>query len=184
MERGYLVAALAVIATFTALSRGMQSLEHWSLIHVRHAAALARNECHADGARTKVRVLTHLRAHTADEAELLAKLHVPRADISAVTEEAVQRNMAAARCAQARAMREAERARSEMLRMQQQLADVPQPIQIEPLSLSIELPADVQRQIQRSSAIAAKYAAREVRLQMARHPRCLVPPSPPESQEQ
>jgi len=185
MERGYLIAALALIATFTGLSRGIQSLEHWSLVHVRHVRALAKAECHANpAARAAARLQTHIRPHYAEEAQLLAEMNMPPVDIASTVTEQAQQNVAAAHSAQAKALREAERARSEVLRMQQQLAEVPQAMRIEPLSLRFELPADVQRQIERSSAIAAKRAEREVRLQIARHQRCAEPPSPPDFQAQ
>lgn len=180
MERGYLIAALALIATFTGLSRGIQSVEQWSLVHVRYGGALARNACHANPARAHAMALLqrHLRPENAEEAQLLAEMNIPRIDIvsAEVQAAAVQQDVAAARCAQAKALREAARARGEVLRMQRQLADVPQTISIEPLAVNFELPPDVQRQIERSSVIAAKLAQRQVRMQIARHHRCVVPP--------
>ena len=54
--------------------------------------------------------------------------------------------------------------RRDMLRMQRDMERAASDVRIEPLSLNIQLPADVQQQIQRSTALAARIAADQVKV--------------------
>ncbi len=166
MERGYLIAALAIIATFTGFSRGFRCVEQCALLHVRHIGALAKAECHSHSAEQAVAKLkTHLRPYYPQKAQLLAELNSPAVDVqSAMAEALAAQHAGAARCARARAMQEVQRARRDMLRMRQ---DVVEQVRIEPLSLQVDLPADIERQIQQSTEIATRIAARQVKLQFA-----------------
>jgi len=172
MERSYLIAALAIIATFSGFTRGVRSLEQWTLLHFRQTGTLARSECHASAAaRAIARIKTRLRPQDAEQAQLLAQMSVPAAEAQA----AIAQQMAAqsAESARARAMQEAERARRNVLRMQRDMAEVSQQIRIEPLSLQVDLPPDVERQIQQSTALAARMAAIQTRLHIVvDHPNC------------
>ena len=164
MERGYLIAALAIITTFTGFSRGFRCVEQCALLHIRHSGALAKAECRAHSAAQAVaRLKTHLRPRYAEQAQLLAELNSPAAEAqSAMAEELATQNAGAARCARARAMQEVDRARPDMLRMQQDMGQM----RIEPLSLQITLPPDFERQVQQSAEIATRIAAHQVRLQI------------------
>jgi len=166
MERGYVVAALAMVLTFTGLSRGFHSVEQWSVLHVRHIGAFAKAECPATAARRAIaKVQTRLRPHYAEEAQLLAEMNVPMPDISAkVAEDMAAREVVVSRCARQRAIQEAARARQDALRMQRDMQRSAQDVRIEPLSLNIQLPPDLEQQIERSTALATRIAADQVKV--------------------
>ncbi len=114
MERRYLVAALAMIATFAVFSHGFRTLEHVSLLYGQQAGADLKAKCKSDASaasRLIGKVRTHLRPSYPEEAQLLAEMNVPIAMAQAkVAEQVAQQNMAAARCARETARREVERA--------------------------------------------------------------------------
>ncbi len=122
MERRYLVAALAIIATFAVFSHGFRTLEHVSLLYGHHAGA----KCNADASaasRFIGKVRTHLRPGYPEEAQLLAEMNLPITRAQAkVAEEVARQNIAAAQCARATALREAERAQREATRMRERMA--------------------------------------------------------------
>jgi hypothetical protein len=121
MERRYLVAALAVIATFAVFSHGFRTLEHVSLLYGHHAGA----KCNADASAARFigKVRTHLRPGYPEEAQLLAEMNLPIAMAQAkVAEEVARQNMAAARCAREMALREAQRARRQATKMRDKMA--------------------------------------------------------------
>ena len=124
MERRYLVATLAIIATFAVFSRGFRTLEHVSLLYGQHAGADLRAKCNADASaasRFMGKVRTHLRPGYPEEAQMLAEMNLPIAMAQAkVAEEVARQNMAAARCARETALREAQRARREAERPQRE----------------------------------------------------------------
>jgi hypothetical protein len=124
MERRYLVAALAIIATFAVFSHGFRTLEHVSLLYGQHAGADLRAKCNADASaasRFMGKVRTHLRPGYPEEAQMLAEMNLPIAMAQAkVAEEVARQNMAAARCARETALREAQRARREAERPQRE----------------------------------------------------------------
>ena len=159
MERGYLIAALAIIATFTGFSRGFQSLEQWSFVHLRHIGVIARTECHARP-QTMARVKTQLRPNYAEEAELLAELNVPIAEARATIDEQVAgQDAAAARCARATAMQQMERARRDMLRMQRDMAKFSVAGPMEPISVQVSLPPNFEKNVQQLTARQLQFAA-------------------------
>jgi hypothetical protein len=125
MERRYLVAALAIIATFAVFSHGFRTLEHVSLLYGHHAAMGLKAKCNAEASATSRfmgKVRSHLRPGYPEEAQLLAEMNLPIAMAQAkVAEEVARQNMAAARCARETAKREAERARHEATRMRQRM---------------------------------------------------------------
>ncbi len=168
MERGYLIAVLAILVTFTGLSHGFRSLEQWSLLHLRHIDSQAKAECHRnDAARAIAKLKTHLRPRYAQEAQLLAEMNVPMADAqSTIAEQMARQDADVGRCARARAMQEAERARRDVLRMQRDMGRASERVRIDPLSLQIDLPPDFEKRIEQSSAMAAKMAVRQVKLQI------------------
>src|ERR1035438_5650479 len=80
MERRYLVAALAIIATFAVFSRGFRTLEHVSLSYGQHVGATAKSKCDGDvsaASRFMGKVRTHLRPGYPEEAQLLAEMNLP-----------------------------------------------------------------------------------------------------------
>ena len=120
MERRYLVAALAIIATFAVFSHGFRTLEHVSLLYGHHAAAKCNAEASATS-RFMGKMRSHLRPGYPEEAQLLAEMNLPIAMAQAkVAEEVARQNMAAARCARETALREAQRARREVERAQRE----------------------------------------------------------------
>lgn len=169
MERGYLIAVLAIIATFTGFSRGFQSVEQWSLLHLRNIQAMAKAECHAhSAARAIAKIETRLRPHYAKKAQLLAEMNLPLANVQpGLAEEMARQNVETARCARARAMQEVERARRDMVRMQRDMAHISVYQPITPLSLQISLPPNLDEQIRQSTEMAGKIAARQIKLQIA-----------------
>jgi hypothetical protein len=124
MERRYLVAALAIIATFAVFSHGFRTLEHVSLLYGHHAAADLTAKCNSEASaasRFIGKVRTHLRPGYPEEAQLLAEMNLPIAMAQAkVAEEVARQNIAAAQCARATALREAQRARREAERAQRE----------------------------------------------------------------
>jgi hypothetical protein len=124
MERRYLVATLAIIATFAMFSHGFRTLEQVSLLYGQHVRADVKAKCDADASAVsrfigKVR----LRPGYPEEAQMLAEMNLPIALAQArvaerVAEEVARQNMAAARCARETALREAQRARRDAERAQ------------------------------------------------------------------
>ena len=170
MERRYLVAALAIIATFAVFSRGLRTLEHVSLSYGRHVGADVKAKCSSDAsaaARVMSKVRTHLRPGYPEEAQLLAEMNLPIVMVQAkVAEQIARQNMEATRCAQATALREAERARREATRMRDRMAHINGYSSATPIAWEVN--AAVDRQVrEKTLALAQRMAAQSVRLQMA-----------------
>ena len=163
MERGYLVASLALVVTFAGVSRGFRSLENSSLLSFRHSGIQASSRCPAETLRREAeRLRTHLRPHYAEEAQLLAEMDVP------VVAEQMRAQQSVAEHARARAEREAQRAQREMMQAQRDIENSTSNIRIEPLALELNLPADFNQRIQaQASAAAARITAKTVKLQAA-----------------
>jgi hypothetical protein len=166
MERRYLVAALAIIATFVGVSHGLRSLQCLAL---KHSVHLSRLEADADFASRAAKIRTHLRAGYPEEAQLLAEMNVPIASLEArVAQQMATRNMAAAQCAQATAMRQAERARQDAMRMRDKVLCAYPNAMPAPISLEANLPDRVNRRIAVNvAALASRLAEQQVRLQIA-----------------
>ena len=167
MERRYLVAAIALIATFAITSRGFRALERVSLVRSAHAQTLAAQQCPSSiAARALAKIHTHLRPRIPEEAQLLAEMNAPLASMqSTIAEQMSRQNMAIAQCARERAMRDAERAYRDAMRLQQQVSQSVSYIKIPSAGFSTLSP-DVEARIQRNAAIAAKLAANNVKLQI------------------
>jgi hypothetical protein len=169
MERGYLVAVLAIVATFAGLSRGLRSIEQWSVLHVHHVGAYAKAECPTSAAKRVIaKVQTRLRPHYAEEAQLLAEMNVPVPPVPPVPPDVAEQvaldSSRISMCARARAMQQAARVRADMLRMQRDMERSARDVRVEPLSLKVQLPADFEQQIQRSTALATRIAADRVKV--------------------
>ena len=158
MERRYLVATLAIIATFATFSRGFQSLQHLSLLRGQHPSALSR---------WAAKMKTHLRPSYPEEAQLLAEMNLPIAAQARVAEQAMRQGQAAARCARETAMREAERARSDATRMRERIAREKNVAPV-PIAIDLKLLDGLdQRMDLKVAGLAERVAASNVRLQMA-----------------
>ena len=183
MERRYLVAALAIIATFTVTSRGFRTLEHISIAHAAHAEVFVKSRCQASSAtQALAKIGTRLRPRFPEEAQLLAEMNAPLVNMQSTIAEQVSRQDAAiARCARERAMHDAERAYREAMRAQQSWARSagyfsapPAPISVSAPDVVISppaiasLPPDISlRMQQKAAAIAARVAASNLKLQIA-----------------
>jgi len=168
MERRYLVAALAIVATFAVFSHGLQTLERVSLLYGQRAEAKLQAKCHAeDSAVSRFMGKVHLRPGYAEEAQMLAEMNLPVVMAQAkVAEQMAQQNMAAAQCARARALREAERAQREATRMRERMSRTEASAM--PIAWDVNMAADVNQRVQaRTAALAERIAAQTARLQMA-----------------
>jgi len=164
MERGYLIAVLAIVATFTGFSRGFQSLEQWSFLHLRHMGVIAKAQCHARS-QTMDRLKTHLRPDSAEEAVLLAEMNVPLAEAQpSIAEQVASQDTVAVRCARATAMQQIDRARRDMLRMQREMPITSVVEAMAPLSLQVPLPPDLEKDVRQNAKVAARLAARQLQV--------------------
>jgi hypothetical protein len=170
MERRYLVAALAIVATFTGLSRGFQSLQHLSPLQVHHLRVLARVKCEAStaAARAMARVKTQLHPGYPEEAQLLAEMNAPMPPLEAKIALPAAPPPPPAPCAAAMAEREAQRAHRDTMRMRQHAAHLATSIGVDPISVRLNLPSDFERRIQaRAEAMVARTEAEQERMQIA-----------------
>jgi hypothetical protein len=170
MERRYLVAALAIIATFTGFSRGFQSLQHLSPLQVSHLRAFARVKCEASAAaaHAMARVRTHLHPGYPEEAQLLAEMNAPMPPL----EEKIALPVAPAAppvpCVGATVEREAQRAHRDSMRMRQHMARLASGSGVDPISLRLNLPSDFEQRIQaKADAMTARMEAQQERMQIA-----------------
>jgi len=166
MERRYLVAALAMIVAFAATSHGFRALQQMSVMRVRHSGAMAHSMHEPScAARALAKIRTRLRPRYPEEAQLLAEMNVPLANIETTIEEQMARqNSAVAQCATAQAMRDADRARRDAMRMQQNMTRAAERASLGPLALEMNLPSDLDQRI--NAALASRLAANNVKLQV------------------
>ena len=159
MERRYLVAALAMIAAFAATSHGFRALQQMSAIHARHSGAMAHSTHEPNCAsRALAKIRTHLRPRYPEEAQLLAEMNVPLANMETTIEEQMARqNSAVAQCATAQAIRDA-------MRMQQNMTHAAEQASLGPMALEMNLPSDLDQRI--NAALASRMAASNVKLQV------------------
>jgi hypothetical protein len=159
MERRYLVATLAIVATFATFSSGFRSLQHLSLLNGQQPSVLSRL---AD------KVKSQLHPAYPEEAQLLAEMNLPLAAAQArIAEQAAKQSQAAAQCARERAMRETERARRDAMRMSAEIARETN-ISVAPVVIDLKgLDGLDQRMQARAAALAERVATRNVRLQVA-----------------
>ncbi len=165
MERRYLVSALAMILAFAATSHGFRALQQMSWVHVRHSGAMAHS-MHAPScaARALAKIHTHLRPRYPEEAQLLAEMNVPLANMQATIEQRMaQQNSAIAQGYRERAMQDAEHAYRDAMRMQQGMTRAAGRANLGPMAMEVNLPADLDQRI--NAALASSMAANNVKLQ-------------------
>ena len=131
MERRYLVATLAVIATFAVFSNGLRTVEPALLSYSQNAGANLKAKCNADTSALShfmSKVRTYLSPDYPDEAQLMADMNLPIAMAQAkAAEEVARQNIAAAQCARDTALRQAELGRREADRAQRQAVENARP---------------------------------------------------------
>jgi hypothetical protein len=170
MERRYLVAALAIIATFAGLSRGFRSLQQLSLLHAEQLGTVAKAKCDAgSAARAVAKIRTHLRPGYPEEAQLLAEMNVPVAALEArAAQRMAEQEVAATQCARATALRESQRARRDAIRMRDQMLRANTQAARVPISFQVKLPDDLEQRIEiTTAAVASQMAAQQVKVQIA-----------------
>ncbi len=153
MERRYLVAALAIIATFAGLSRGFHALQQMSLNQSENYQAVAAARCWANSAsQTVAKVRAHFRhGYPPEQAQLVAEMNMPGME-STIAEQMARQDAAVSRCARDRALQQAEHARRDAMRTQKDYARMyafPTP---DPAAFAVSLPADFDQRIERSLA--------------------------------
>ena len=159
MERGYLVAALALSLTFAGVSRGFRSLEQISLLRFQHIGAAMRVQCPAKHAAD---LAAKLKAHvprTPEDAQVLAE-SVPIAAVPMSRyDEAISRH------AREKAMREVERANREVMRSQRELERYQYSYSYnQPMAIHVDLSPQINARMQ---VAAAKLAASTAAMQAA-----------------
>jgi len=178
MERRYVVAALAIIATFAGFSHGFQSLQRLSLQHNQRGQAMSGPQCNSLPSivsRWVARVKSELHPSSPEEAQMLAEMNVPVAEMQArAAEQAAQQAQVAAEIARHTAMREAEHARRDAAKMREEMARTEQSIRVAPVTIDlrgldkvdIHGLENLNQRIQiRTAAIAERVAARNLRRQ-------------------
>lgn len=167
MERRYLVAALAIIATFAVFSRGFHALEALSFEHSeKNLKTMAAARCWASSAAlsiAKVRARLH-RDYPPEQAQMVAEMNLPGME-SSIAEQMSRQDAAISRCAREKALQQAEGARREAMRMQEDYMRayaLPVPA---PMAFAISVPSDLQQRIEAKTM--TRLAESQVKLQMA-----------------
>ena len=168
MERRYLVAALAIIATFAVVSRGFRSLERFSLRHAQQLDAMAKLKYETGAAQTLAKIRTHLPSGYSNEAQLLAEMNVPLGSVEArLAEQMAKQKLEAAQCARATALWQADRARHQAMKLHEKMARIGSNMSLDPIAFEVTIPDDVQQQIEiNQAALARQIAAQQMRIQI------------------
>ncbi len=167
MERRYLVATLAIIATFAVFSRGFQSLQQLSLRHGQHGQPVSGSQCDMMPSIVShwiAKFKSQLHPSYPEDAELLAEMNLPIAAAQAkVAEQAIKQSQAAAETA----MRDAERARRDAVRMQERMTRSVETIAVTPVTIDMSGLDNLDVRMQaRAAALAQRVAIRNVRMQI------------------
>ncbi len=162
MERRYLVAALAIIATFVGMTHGIHAVQQLSNDHSGNFEAVALARCWANSA---VEHVAKMRAHfrhddSSGPAPMVAEMNLPEMP-SSIAEQMARQDVAASRCVREKAAREAEHARREAMRAQQESMHAYAIAVPEPQAFAVNIPSDLSERIQ---AVLAK---NQMKLQMA-----------------
>jgi hypothetical protein len=161
MERRYLVAALAIVATFVGMTHGIHALQRLSIEHSQNFEAIAAARCWANSAAQHVaKVRAHFRHdYSPEQAQMVAEMNLSNMQ-SSIAEQMARQDRAISRSAREKALREAERARREAIRMQEETARAfaiatPGP------EAYVNIPSDLSRHIQ------VQLAKNQMKLEMA-----------------
>lgn len=170
MERRYLVAALAIVATFAVFSRGFHALQRLSYENSEdyRQVAAARHWANS-AAQTVAHVRSHFRhGYSPEEAQLVAEMNLPAME-SSIAEQMSRQDQAISRCARERALRQAEHARQQAMRMEHEYARAYPHVYAfatpDPAAFSISLPDDFQQRIaERVAESQTQIAAAQAKL--------------------
>ncbi len=162
MERRYLVAALAMIATFAVFSRGFHALQRMSVDHSENYRTVAAARCWANSAaHTVARVRSHFQhGYPPEQAQLVAEMNMPGME-STIAEQMARQDTAITRCARERAMQQAERARRDAMRIERDSMRAYAHVTARPAAFAMAIPADLDQRIQK------QIAERQLKLQVA-----------------
>lgn len=149
MDRRYLAATLAIVATFAVFSRGLRSGELKTLVCRGYSTMMQR---FGDSSRMIGKVRVHLRPSQPEEAQMLAEMNLPMVrDQAQAAALMARQNAQAARCAREQALREAAQARREAERVQREAMrmqhDIAAAISARPIIVKVSPPDGIPRQI-------------------------------------
>jgi len=162
MERRYLVAALAIIATFVGMTHGIHALQRLSNDHSGNFEAVAMARCWANSAVQHVaKVRSHFRHdYSPEQAQMVAEMNLSAMQ-SSIAEQMARQDVAVSRCAREKALRAAEHARRDAIRAQQESVHAFAFATPDPQALVVNLPSDLNQRIQ------AEVARNQMKTQMA-----------------
>jgi hypothetical protein len=169
MERRYLVAALAIIATFAVFSRGFHELQEMSFEHSdKNLKTMAAAKCWASSAAlTVAKVRAHFHHdYPPEQAQMVAEMNLPGME-STIAEQMSRQDAAISRCAREKALQQAERARRDAMRVQEDYmrAYAPHMPSSPVMPMAFSMPADLQQRLEAKTM--ARVAESRVQLQMA-----------------
>ena len=149
MERRYLVAALAIVATFVGMTHGIHALQRLSIEHSDNFEAIAAARCWANSAAQQVaKVRSHFRHdYSPEQAQMVAEMNLSGLQ-SSIAEQMARQDVAISRCAREKALRQAEKARREAMRAQEESIRAFAIATPDPRALAVSIPADLSREIQ------------------------------------
>jgi hypothetical protein len=131
---------------------------------------MAKAKCESQAAsRAVAKLRTHLRPGYAEEAQLLAEMNLPIANMSEkIAERMAKQQASVAKCDRARAKQEAERARRDAQRLTERITRAVVESGATPISLDTTMPSNLDRRIQaKMAAMTARLAANGVKLEIA-----------------
>lgn len=166
MERRYLVAALAIVATFTGFSHGFRALHGLSFDRSAQSERAAAAKCWVNSAaQTVARVRAHFHhGYSPEQAQMVAEMNLPDME-SSIAEQMSRQDTAMAHCAREKALQQAERAREQAMRdadhvrrdaMRLRESYKYQYVSPMPPSppIAVALPSDLEQQIQKEIAVS------------------------------
>lgn len=162
MERRYLVAAVAIVATFVGMTHGIHAVQRLSIKNSDNFEAIAAARCWANSAVQHVaQVRSHFRHdYSPEQAQMVAEMNLSGMQ-SSIAEQMARQDVAISRCAREKALREAEKARREAVRMQEETARAFAIATPDPEAYAVSVPADLSRHIQ------IQLAKNQMKLEMA-----------------
>jgi hypothetical protein len=162
MERRYLVAALAIIAAFVGMTHGIHALQRLSNDQSGNFEAVAAARCWANSAVQHVaNVRSHFRHdNSPEQTQTVAEMNLPEMQ-SSIAEQMARQDVAISHCAREKALREAEHARRDAMRVQEQSVHALAIAYPDPQAFAVNIPSDLSERIQE------QLAKNQVKLQIA-----------------